>query len=220
MRLIDEQYLKTPCWGSRSMRNHLRRLGYKINRKRVQRLMRLMGLEAIYPKPKTSRPHPAHKVYPYLLRNTVVERPNQVWAADITYIPMSRGFITLWPLWTGTAAKFYPGGYPIPWIPIFASRPLKRPSAAMALRKYSILIKALNLPVPDLLNYSSLTMSVSAWTVVAERRIIFSLNGYGGHSSTSIFTFGPLTMAPSYGRASDNGLAFITPSVPTRHLTT
>ena len=95
MRLIDEQYLKTPTWGSRSMRNHLRRKGYKINRKRVQRLMRTMGLEAIYPKPKTSRPHPAHKVYPYLLRNLAVERPNQVWAADITYIPMSRGFMYL-----------------------------------------------------------------------------------------------------------------------------
>jgi putative transposase len=95
MRLIDEQYLKTPTWGSRSMRNHLRRKGYKINRKRVQRLMRTMGLEAIYPKPKTTRPHPAHKVYPYLLRNLAVERPNQVWAADITYIPMSRGFMYL-----------------------------------------------------------------------------------------------------------------------------
>ena len=95
MRIIDEQYLKTPSWGSRSMRNHLRRRGYKINRKRVQRLMRLMGLEAIYPKPKTSRPHPAHKVYAYLLRNTVVDHPNQVWAADITYIPMNRGFMYL-----------------------------------------------------------------------------------------------------------------------------
>jgi putative transposase len=95
MRLIDEQYLKTPAWGSRSMRNHLRRKGYKINRKRVQRLMRLMGLEAIYPKPKTSRPHPAHKVYPYLLRNITVESPNKVWAADITYIPMNRGFMYL-----------------------------------------------------------------------------------------------------------------------------
>jgi putative transposase len=95
MRLIDDQYLKTPSWGSRSMRNHLRRLGYKINRKRIQRLMRLMGLEAIYPKPKTSRPHPAHKVYPYLLRNTGVERHNQLWTADITYIPMNRGFIYL-----------------------------------------------------------------------------------------------------------------------------
>jgi len=95
MRLMDEQYLKTPTWGSRSMRNHLRRLGYKINRKRVQRLMRLMGLDAIYPKPRTSRPHPEHKIYPYLLRDLSIERPNQVWAADITYIPMSRGFMYL-----------------------------------------------------------------------------------------------------------------------------
>ena len=95
MRLIDEQYLKTPSWGSRSMRNHLRRLGYKINRKRVQRLMRLMGLQAIYPKPRTSRPHPKHKLYPYLLRGVAVERANQVWCADITYIPMKRGFMYL-----------------------------------------------------------------------------------------------------------------------------
>ena len=95
MELIDKQYLKTPTWGSRSMRNHLRRLGYKVNRKRVQRLMRLMGLEAIYPKRNTSRPHPAHKVYPYLLRNLKIDRPNQVWATDITYIPMSRGFMYL-----------------------------------------------------------------------------------------------------------------------------
>ena len=95
MRLIDEQYLKTPCWGSRSMRNHLRRLGYKINRKRVQRLMRIMGLEAIYPKPRTSRAHPEHKVYPYLLRGLDIDRPNQVWTADITYIPMRRGFMYL-----------------------------------------------------------------------------------------------------------------------------
>ena len=95
MELIDKQYLKTPTWGSRSMRNHLRRLCYKVNRKRVQRLMRLMGLEAIYPKRKTSRPHPDHKVYPYLLRNMKIDRPNQVWAADITYIPMSRGFMYL-----------------------------------------------------------------------------------------------------------------------------
>ena len=95
MELIDKQYLNTPTWGSRSMRNHLRRLGYKVNRKRVQRLMRLMGLEAIYPKPRTSRPHPAHKVYPYLLRNLNIDHPNQVWAADITYIPMARGFMYL-----------------------------------------------------------------------------------------------------------------------------
>jgi len=95
MRLIDEQYLRTPFYGSRSMTRHLRRLGYRVNRKRVQRLMRLMGLEAIYPKPKTSQPHPEHKIYPYLLRDLVIDHPNQVWAADITYIPMARGFMFL-----------------------------------------------------------------------------------------------------------------------------
>ena len=95
MRLIDEQYLKTPFYGSRSMTRHFRRLGYHINRKHIQRLMRLMGLEAIYPKPKTSQPHPEHKIYPYLLRDLVIDHPNQVWAADITYIPMARGFMFL-----------------------------------------------------------------------------------------------------------------------------
>jgi putative transposase len=95
MRLIDEHYLNHPCAGSRSMRNHLQRLGYRINRKKIQRLMRLMGIEAVYPKPKTSRPHPQHKVYPYLLRGLSIDRPNQVWAADITYIPMRRGHMYL-----------------------------------------------------------------------------------------------------------------------------
>ena len=118
MQLIDKQYLKTPTWGSRSMRNHLRRRGYKVNRKRVQRLMRLMGLEAIYPQRKTSRPHPAHKVYPYLLRNFKIDRPNQVWAADITYVPMSRGFMYLVAIiWTGTVVRFYPGVYRTRLIP-------------------------------------------------------------------------------------------------------
>jgi putative transposase len=95
MRLIDEQYLKTPFYGSRSMTLHFRRLGYNINRKRIRRLMRHMGIEAIYPKPKTSRPHPDHKIYPYRLRELTIDRPNQVWAADITYVPMARGFMFL-----------------------------------------------------------------------------------------------------------------------------
>jgi putative transposase len=95
MRLIDEQYLKRPFCGSRGMRDHLRRLGYKVNRKRMQRLMRLMGLEPIYPKPKTSRPHPAHKIYPYLLKDMTIDRPDQVWSTDITYIPMDQGHMYL-----------------------------------------------------------------------------------------------------------------------------
>lgn len=95
MRLMDEQYLKTPTHGSRSMVTFLKKLGYDKNRKRIQRLMRLMGLEAIYPKKKTSKPNPAHKIYPYLLRNLCIDHPNQVWAEDISYLPMEQGFMYL-----------------------------------------------------------------------------------------------------------------------------
>lgn len=95
MRQIDEEYLKHPSYGSRSMRRILEKKGYKINRKRVQRLMRKMGIEAIYPKPRTSIPHPGHKIYPYLLRGMVIDRPNKVWASDITYVPMKHGFMYL-----------------------------------------------------------------------------------------------------------------------------
>ena len=95
MALMDRQYLKTPFYGSRRMRAWLRTQGYEVNRKRVRRLMRLMGLEAIYRRPNTSKPAPEHKVYPYLLRGQEINRVNQVWMADITYIPMARGFLYL-----------------------------------------------------------------------------------------------------------------------------
>ena len=95
MRLIDAQFLATPWYGARQMARHLRRQGHDVGRKRVRRLMRLMGLAAIYPRPRTSAPHPDHKVYPYLLRDLVIERPNQVWCADVTYIPLRRGFLYL-----------------------------------------------------------------------------------------------------------------------------
>jgi len=95
MRLIDQQYLKTPTFGSRSMTRHFRRQGRKVNRKRIQRLMRLMGIEAIYPKPHTSRPFPEHKIYPYLLRNIEIDHVNHVWASDISYVPLDRGFMYL-----------------------------------------------------------------------------------------------------------------------------
>ncbi len=95
MRLIDEQFLETPWYGSRQMARHLRRQGYCVGRKRVRRLMRLMGLSAIYQKPRTSDPHPDHRIYPYLLRGLSIDRANQVWCTDITYIPMRRGFLYL-----------------------------------------------------------------------------------------------------------------------------
>ncbi len=95
LRRIDELFLKYPFYGSRQMVRQLRREGVCVGRHRVRRLMRLMGLAAIYQAPKTSEPHPAHRIYPYLLRRLAIDRPNQVWCADITYIPVQRGFLYL-----------------------------------------------------------------------------------------------------------------------------
>ena len=95
MRLIDELYLQSPFLGSRRLTLWLEHAGYMVNRKRVQRLMRLMGLEAIYPKPRLSTGNAEHRKFPYLLRGLAVNRVNQVWASDITYVPMSRGFMYL-----------------------------------------------------------------------------------------------------------------------------
>ena len=94
-RLIDEEYTRHPFYGTRRMVVFLFTVGHTVNRKRVQRLMRLMGLAGMAPGPNTSRPHPEHKVYPYLLRGVPVARPNQVWSTDITYIRLARGFVYL-----------------------------------------------------------------------------------------------------------------------------
>lgn len=95
MRRLDQLFLAHPFLGSRRMAAMLRAEGRPLNRKRAQRLMRLMGIAALGPKPRTSKPAPGHKIYPYLLRDLVIDRPNQVWATDITYIPMARGFLYL-----------------------------------------------------------------------------------------------------------------------------
>ena len=95
MRLIDEQYTARPFYGSRRMTRWLTQQGEPVNRKRVQRLMRLMGLEAIYPKPRLSLAGRGHRIYPYLLRGVTIERPDQVWSADITYVPLASGFMYL-----------------------------------------------------------------------------------------------------------------------------
>jgi len=95
MRLIDEIHLERPFYGSRRVRDELEDRGHSVNRKRVQRLMRQMGLRALYPRRRTSQPGKGHKIYPYLLRDLSVERANQVWATDICYIPMAKGFMYL-----------------------------------------------------------------------------------------------------------------------------
>ena len=95
MRLLDEQYTRTPCYGVLKMEAYLRSLGHEVNTKRVRRLLRKMGLEAIYQKPNTSKPNPEHKVYPYLLRGLVIDRCDQVWSTDITYVRLASGFVYL-----------------------------------------------------------------------------------------------------------------------------
>ena len=95
MRLIDAQFLETPWYGSRQMARHLRREGYTVGRKRIRRLMAKMALAPIYQRPRTTVPNPGHRIFPYLLREMVIDRPNQVWCADITYLPMRRGFLYL-----------------------------------------------------------------------------------------------------------------------------
>ncbi len=95
MRLTDEEFLKHPFYGSRKMRDFLRRRGFSVNRKRVRRLMRVMGIESVAPKPNASRPTTDHKTYPYLLRGLSITRPDHVWCSDITYIRMVHGFVYL-----------------------------------------------------------------------------------------------------------------------------
>ena len=95
MRAIDEQFLETPWYGSRQMARHLQRQGWRVGRHRIRRLMAMMSLVPIYQRPNTSVPHPEHRIYPYLLRDLLIDRPNQVWCADITFLPMRRGFLYL-----------------------------------------------------------------------------------------------------------------------------
>lgn len=109
MALIDREYMARPYLGSRRLRSWLRRQRHRVNRKRVQRLMGLMGLEAVYPKPRLSKPAPGHRVYPYLLRGVTVDRSNQVWSTDITYIPMPTGFMYL------TAVMDWHSRYVLSW---------------------------------------------------------------------------------------------------------
>ena len=110
MRLIDEQFLETPFYGSRQMTRWLRRQGDMVSRKRVRRLMRLLGVHALYQRPRTSQPHPAHRIYPYLLRDLPITRPNHVWCTDVTDIPLRRGFLYLVAVMDWASRKVLRGG--------------------------------------------------------------------------------------------------------------
>jgi putative transposase len=177
MRLIDEQYTRTPFYGSRRMAAWLGTQGQTVNRKRVVGLMQKMGLSAIYPRPRLSRPAPGHRIYPYLLRGVKVERVDQVWSTDITYIRLPQGFIYL------TAVIDWFSRYVLSWEvsttldAAFCVSALERVSVSVRWNEHSeevsrkslTRIRAVSLPAPSSPAACLRQASRSAWTVGAAR---------------------------------------------------
>ncbi|NTW54636.1 MAG: transposase [Chlorobaculum sp.] len=145
--LIDKEYTRHPLYGSRKIKHYLRGLGYRINRKRVWRLMRKLGLAVMAPGPNTSKPHPQHKIYPYLLRGMKVTRPKQVWSIDITWCPLPQGLCIWWPSSTDTRARFSHDGCQTRWRAVFAWIVWRRRSETTAFRKSSTVRRVHSLPV-------------------------------------------------------------------------
>ena len=167
MRLIDEEYTRHPFYGSRKMRDYLRRNGYKVNRKRIQRLMRKMGIKSVAPSPNTSKPNPEHKVYPYLLNGLEIGRANQVWCTDITYIRMDGGFVYLVAVMDWYSRKVLSWEISISMESSFCVSALER-----ALRLY---------PKPDIFNtdQGSQFTSMDFTGVLKDHEITISMDGKG-----------------------------------------
>ena len=163
MALIDRCHLKHPFYGSRRIRDWLEDHGYRVNRKKVQRLMRTMDLVAQYPKRNLSLANQAHKMYPYLLRGLVIDRPKQVWAMDITYIRWPGALCTWSRSWTGTRARYCRGVYPTRSTPVSVSMLWRKLSRPVVRRRYSTPTKAASSPVKSSPACSSDTISASAW---------------------------------------------------------
>jgi len=177
MRRMDELHLAWPFYGSRRMAAVLRREGWDVNRKRVKRLRKVMGIEAIYQKPNTSKGHPDHKVYPYLLRGLTIARPNQVWCADITYIPMAKGFVYLVAVMDWFSRRVLSWRLSIGMETDFCVEAL---AEAMASRRFSTRIRACSSPAPRSWTNWRIAVSGSAWTARGGIWTIFSSNGCGG----------------------------------------
>ena len=188
MRRIDAVFVARPFYGSRRIAVTLSTGAERVNRKRVQRLMRLMGIAALGPKPRTSRPSPGHKIYPYLLRNVAIERANQVWCADITYVPMRRGFLYLVAVmdWWSRAALSWrlsntmDAGFCVAALEE-ALRRYGRPEVFNPTR-------AANSPVRHLSAHCSALRLRCRWIAAAAGWTTSSSSGCGARSSTKRFT--------------------------------
>ncbi len=179
MRRIDELYTQHPWMGSRSLADHLASREAPVGRDRVRRLMLVMGIQSLSPKPGTSKRQPRHPVYPYLLRGMTIDKPNQVWATDITYIPMARGFMYLIAIMDWATRKVLSWRLPTRWTPDSASRRSKKPYSHTALRKSSTPTRDASSPVKHSPPSSRSGTSRSAWTARGGSKTTFSSNGSG-----------------------------------------
>ena len=184
MRRIDELFTRWPFLGSRRMTAMLRAEGQTINRKRVQRLMRRMGIAALGPKPRTTKPAPGHTIYPYLLRDMTVERPNQVWAADITYIPIGRGFLYLVAVMDWASRAVLAWRLSNTMDVSFCVSALEEALARFGGRRSSIPIRAASSPAPPSPACWRRPGSGSRWTAAAAGWTTCSSSACGDRSST------------------------------------
>jgi len=187
MRRMDELHLELPFAGSRMLRDLLNAEGVTIGRQHVATLMKRMGIEAIYRKPNTSKPAPGHRIYPYLLRNVPVIRPNQVWAMDLTYIPMARGFVYLAAVVDWFSRRVLAWRLSITMEAEFCIKHWRKLWPATADRTFSIPIKAANSPAPASPTFFSKRASPSAWTAKDRGGIMFSSSAFGAQSNTRRF---------------------------------
>ena len=201
MRLIDEIHLQLPFYGSRRMRDELEERGHTVNRKRVQRLMRQMDLRALYPRRRTSQPGKGHKIYPYLLRDLSIERANQAWASDISYIPMAKGFMYLVAIMDWYSRRvLLMAECRTPWIRTSVSKRWRKLYSALKRRRSSIPTKGPSSPVKRSPTCSRTTPSRSAWMARADGWTTCSSNVCGAASSTRTCTCGPTKRPPSFGQ--------------------
>ena len=217
LRGIDAQFLETPFYGSRQMTRWLRRQGDTVSRKRVRRLMRLLGVHAIFQRPRTSQADPGHRVYPYLLRDLQITRPNHVWCTDVTSIPLQRGFLYLVAVMDWASRKV------LSWrlsntrsMRASAWTPCTRRSSAMALRRSLIATKAANSPASTSPTCSRRLASASRWTARAAGWTTCSSSGCGDRSRTNASTCPSSQPVPRLGPASVGGWTSTTGAGPTR----
>jgi putative transposase len=183
MRRIDELHLDYPFAGSRMLRDLLRGEGIAIGRQRVATMMKRMGIAALYRRPNTSKPAPGHKIYPYLLRGLAVERPNQVWAMDITYIPMARGFVYLAAVVDWFSRRVLAWRVSITMEVEFCLDAVEKALAKHGRPEISTPTRAANSPASTSPACSSTTPSRSAWMVGARGATTSSLSGSGARST-------------------------------------